>query len=86
MATDFFGAYFQFPKQKPISARRLIETWSLSTSQPLLFIAKLRRAISMGGNEPDTIGAVFTRPLQVAAVPADEVITPGLSLLLITHL
>lgn len=39
-----------------------------------------------GVTEPNTIAAVFTQPLQVAAVPADEVIVPGLSPLLITHL
>lgn len=50
MGTDFFGAHFLFPKQKPVSARHLIETWSLSTSQPLLFITKLGRAVSTGGN------------------------------------
>lgn len=51
MGTDFFGAHFPFPKQKLISVRCLIENYSVSTSQPLLFITKLGCAISMGGKQ-----------------------------------
>jgi len=48
MESDFFGARFPFPKQELISARRLIETWSLSVLQPLLFITKLGHGVSTG--------------------------------------
>lgn len=40
----------------------------------------------MGATESNIIRALFMWPLQVAAVPDDEAITLGLSLLAITHL
>lgn len=70
MGADFFGARFLFPKQKPISLRSLIETCSLSTSQPMLFSTELQLW-------PDTVGAMLTL-LQAAAVPAEQVTAPGL--------
>lgn len=70
MGADFFGARFLFPKQKPVSLRSLIETCSLSTSQPMLFSTELQLW-------PDTVGAMLTL-LQAAAVPAEQVTAPGL--------
>lgn len=49
MGTDFFGAHFPLPKQKPISARCLMETWSVSTPQPLLSITQLGHSSAWGG-------------------------------------